>query len=160
MSKKHLSPKAKQKIRSTKRREKLGPNSRCSRCEYADQSALQTVTLCYECVAFVQGRSPVEEHHPLGRSNDPSTIGLPGNPHRGLSDRMQDWEDELRRGDPADALLWITRLLRSIKEAAQWFVDRVDDLVRFLLRLRQWLIENYGAQWWNALGLGPLWGSA
>lgn len=160
MSKKRLSPKARQAIRSAKRREKFGPDARCSRCGYADQSGLETMTLCYECAKFVRGGSPVEGHHPLGVSNDPSTIGVPANPHRSISNQMLDWEDELQRGDPADPLLVIARLLRSIKDAAQWFVDRVDDLVHFLLRLRQWLIENYGAQWWSALRLGPLWGVA
>jgi hypothetical protein len=71
---------------------------------------------------------------------------------------MQDWEDDLLRGDPADPLLSIARLLRSMKDAAHWAVERLDDLVDFLLRLWQWLIEHYGAQWWNAVGLGPLWG--
>lgn len=160
MTKKHLSPKARRTIRSAKRRETLGADARCSRCGYADQSALQTMFLCYECAKFVRGESPVEDHHVLGESNDPSTIGVPGNPHRNISNQMQDWEPDLRWGDPADPLLWIARLLRSIKDAAQWFVDRVDDLVHFLLRLKQWLIENYGVQWWNELGLGPLCGSA
>ena len=160
MSKKHLSPKTRQRIRSAKRRAKRGANARCARCEYAEPTALQTVTLCYECAAWVQGQSPVEQHHPFGRSNDPSRIGVPGNPHRVFSDRMQDWESELQHGDPADPLLWIARLLRSLKDAAEWVVDRADDLIHFLLRLRQWLIENHGAQWWKELGLGPLWGSA
>lgn len=108
----------------------------------------------------MRGESPVEDHHVLGESNDPSTVGVPGNPHRYISNRAQDWERDLQRGDPADPLLWIIRLLRSIKDAAQWLVDRADDLVHFLLRLRQWLIENHGVQWWNELGLGPLWVSA
>ncbi len=160
MSKKRLSQEARQAIRSAKRRGKAGLDARCFRCGYADESALQTMTLCYECAAFVQSRSPVEQHHPLGRSNDPSTVGIPGNPHRDLSDQMQGWEDELLRGDPADPLLWIARLLRFMRDTGQWLADRLDDLVHFLLRLRQWLRENYGAQWWSALGLGPLWGSA
>lgn len=160
MSKKRLSPKARQTIRSAKRRQKGGAGARCSRCGYAEPTTLQTVTLCYECAAFVQGRSPVEQHHPLGRSNDPSTVGVPGNLHRFFSDRMQDRESELERSDPADPLLWIARLFWCIEDAAQWLVDRADDLIQFLLRLRQWLIENHGVQWWNALGLGPLWGSA
>ncbi len=160
MSEKRLSPKGRQAIRSTNRREKLGPDAECVRCGYTDPAALQFVILCYECLAFVQGRSTVEDHHVLGQANDPSTIGVPANPHRSLSDRMQDWEDELLRGDPADPLLWIARLLRSIKDAAEWIMDRLDDVVHFLLRLRQWLLENYGPQWWNRLGLGPLWGPA
>lgn len=159
MSKKRLSPKARQTIRSAKRRETLGADARCSRCGYADQSGLETMTLCYECAKFVQGRSPVEQHHPLGRSNDPTTISVPANPHRNISNQMQDWERDLQWGDPADPLLWIARLLQAIKDAAQWAMDRLDDLVHFLLRLRQWLIETHGTSWWNELGLGPLWGS-
>jgi len=117
------------------------------------------VTLCYECLAFVRGRSPVEEHHPLGRSNHPSTVSVPGNPHRALSNRMQDRGSDLLRGDPADPLLSIARLLQTIMDAAEWALDHLGDLIHVLLRLRQRLIKDYGSQWWEALGLGPLWRS-
>lgn len=159
-SKKRLSPAARQAIRSTKTRKTLGLDARCSRCGYADPTALQPVLHCYECVASEQGRAPVEDHHILGQSNDPSTIGVPGNPHRSLSNRMQDWEDELLRGDPADPLLWIVRFLRAMKDGAEWLVDRADQLVHYLLRFRQWLIEHHGTMWWTKVGLGPLWGPA
>ena len=160
MRKRRLSAEARQAIRSTKRRKKLGSDARCSRCGYADQSALQTSTLCYECAKFVRGESPIEDHHVLGESNDPSTVSVPGNPHRSISNRQLDWEIELQRGDPVDPLLVIARLLRAIRDAAQWAVDRMEDLVQFLLRLRQRLIESHGGQWWDELALGPLWGSA
>jgi hypothetical protein len=105
----------------------------------------------------MRGVMPTEHHHVLGESNDPSTVPVPGNLHRNLSDRMEDWNDVLLHGDPADPLLWIARLLQALKDTAQWAVDRMDDLVHFLLRLRDWLIDRCGAQWWITSGLGPLW---
>jgi hypothetical protein len=44
-------------------------------------------------------------------------------------------------------------------DAAEWALDHLGDLIHFLLLLRERLIKDYGAKWWDTLGLGPLWRS-
>src|SRR5215207_10054283 len=105
--------------RTTARTSRLGMNARCHQCGWTDPMALtrgEIGILCYECLAIAQGRTPVEAHHVLGRANDATTIPVPGNLHRHLSEQQRDWPDDLRNHPYRDPLLWIATALLSLQD--------------------------------------------
>src|SRR5689334_13004958 len=105
----------------------LGSDAHCWKCGLADPIPLERKQgngWCYECARAQEGRPTVEEHHILGEANDATTIGVPGNVHRALSDAEADWPTATRYNREGDPLRWIAALLRSLRDLAQWAVDR------------------------------------
>src|SRR5262245_22530516 len=94
--------------RESRRTRRFAPDARCARCGEQDSRALipgPAPTLCTECHAARNGRSPIEWHHPAGRNNLEVTIAMPGNDHHILSDYQHDWPlDTLRNPDRSPLL--------------------------------------------------------
>jgi hypothetical protein len=152
MGREHLSSSASRRIRKEKKEQQIGPNARCRRCGARDVEALLRDGLCYECAAELSGRSTKEVHHVLGRDY-PDAIRVPANIHRILSDRQLDWGQELSRGDPADPLRWLARLLCFLRDVCALAAEMLDRALRWVLVLWQTLRERYGDRWWRTFGL-------
>jgi hypothetical protein len=138
----------------------LGPDAHCWRCHYADLTALQWKrgrVWCYECARTQEGRTTAEAHHVVGRSNHPSTVGIPGNIHRTLSDAQEDWPKATRYNRESDPLRWIAALLRSLRDLAQWAGDRLESVALWIETLADLLLDAWGPTWWETKGIGPLW---
>jgi hypothetical protein len=110
-------------------------------------------------LAIAHGRSPIEDHHVLGRANDPITIPVPGNLHRQLSDRQRDWPRELRRHSHRDPLIWMATALLSHQEMLALSLALLDWLIPALPTIAAALRETYGEEWWIALELSTPWTS-
>src|SRR5262249_1124547 len=110
-------------LREDQRRRRFGEDARCSECGYPDSEAFQLegqTVLCYECACLREGKSPIEQHHVLGRANSEETVPMPGNIHRWLSELLRDWPEELLRNVWRDPLLTIAAVIRAITGFAAW----------------------------------------
>ena len=79
-------------------------NPRCSvrGCKETDPFALTGVApniRCGEHLADARGRDWIEQHHPAGRHNDPSTVPVPANDHGALSEYQAQWPEETLQGE-------------------------------------------------------------
>ncbi len=146
--------------RRAKRTRVLGKDARCERCGWAEPTALTKrdgQVLCYECRCVEDRRATMEDHHILGKANDPVTIPVPGNLHRGLSDAQQDWPQELRRNPARDPLVWLAQACRGLSDHLAWWVKVLAAVARWLVNLAAALRREHGETWWTALGIPSLW---
>ena len=117
------------------------------------QTSAPPRVLCYEHLLLQQGKATVEAHHPLGKANDPSTVGALGNLHRALSDSQQDWPEEVRRNPQRNPLWWIAGILYSLHDYLHWLVDRCRQIGDLLVKAGHWAEQQGGPQWWVAAGI-------
>jgi len=146
--------------REAKRTRTLGEDPRCPTCGETTQAALVKTKIgirCYECLCHEQGKRTVENHHPFGRANDPSTVAIPGNIHRPLSDAQRDWPAEARQNPERDPLRWIAAGLYGLHDHLAWWLDWLTRLATWFLELAEALRAQHGPQWWEALGIGRVW---
>jgi hypothetical protein len=118
----------------------LGPNARCWKCDYTDVTALQWKhgkIWCYECASAEEGRPTVEEHHVLGRTNDPAMVSIPGNLHRALSDAQEDWPKATRYNRDGDQLRRIAAYLRARRDVAAWEIEILEPYAQELETLAE-----------------------
>jgi hypothetical protein len=149
--------------REAARMTRLGPEPRCGRCGWADPRALQregNEVVCYECASARRGRPTVEEHHLVGRGNDPATAGTPGNLHRALEEAKRGWPEAVRRNAERDPALWLAAGAFSLRDQLEEWLKLFKAVAEWLVVLSAALRERFGPRWWEALGLPPLWGAA
>ena len=137
-------------IRTEKRKWVLGNDARCEACGWNDQKALvktQRGVRCYECELLAQGKATSEHHHHLGRVIGPATVEVPGNIHRDLSERQRDWPAEVRSNPERDPLLWLAVAILGIHDHLAWWVDWLERISQWLIRLSQHLANRDGERW-------------
>ena len=117
----------------------------------------KTGICCYECHCQEQGKATTEAHHHLGRAIDPSTVTIPGNIHRALSDRQRDWPAEARDNPERDPLRWIAAGLYGLHDHLAWWLDWLQRLARWFMQLAESLQAQHGPQWWEVLGMARVW---
>jgi len=142
------------------RRRRLGAEPHCPTCGDRTLAALvktKTGIRCYECHCQDQGKATSEAHHHLGRAIDPSTVAIPGNIHRALSDCQRDWPAEARDNPERDPLRWIVAGLYGLHDHLAWWLDWLTRLAAWFLQLAEALRAQHGPQWWEALGVGRVW---
>ena len=146
--------------RKAKRVRVTGSDARCARCRWADPTALTRsgdTVLCYECQRSDKGRRNVEDHHILGRANDPATVPVPGNLHRQLSDSQHDWLGGLRTNPNRDPLVWLAQGCQGASDHVAWWARILAGLAVWLLGLAAALQRIHGVTWWASLGIPSLW---
>jgi hypothetical protein len=114
--------------------------------------------LCYECAQVRDGKPTVEDHHLLGRAVDPvTTIPLPGNAHRVVSELQRDRPPELATNPERDPLVWLAQMCHALKDHLTYWVEWLDRVADFLLGLAKAQREKFGGRWWERLDLPSLW---
>ncbi len=151
----------KRTLREARRRRRLGPNARCTRCGATELAALTPGPdglLCYECNATEHGRAPVEWHHFIGRVLDlEMVVGMPGNVHRALDDLKGCWPEEVRKNPKRNPLLIIVGYVAAVRDVAVVLAKVCQAIIDWLLRLNVVLKRCHGDSWWSKLGLPSLW---
>lgn len=100
----------------------------------------------------------MEEHHLLGKANDAkTTIGVPGNLHRILSELQREWPAEVRHNQHADPLLWLAGACLSLHDQLSIWVTWLSHVALWLISAAQGLQAQHGSAWWQALGIPQLW---
>jgi hypothetical protein len=147
-------------LREDQRRRRFGEDARCSACGYPDSEAFQpdgTGALCRDCALLRAGKTALEKHHPLGKANDKETVPMLANIHAAMTEAQRDWPEELQRNVWHDPVLIIAAVVQTITDFAAWIVRRGRQIVDWLLRLRAWLVKQFGLRWWEHAGLPGLW---
>ncbi|QEC48538.1 hypothetical protein FSW04_13830 [Baekduia soli] len=118
------------------RRLGVGREPCCALCIEDEPAALTAdddgMVLCYECRAEHTGRAAIEHHHLAGRHNDPSTVAVPGNVHRQLSDAQRDWPIDTLRNPQANPLLRAAAWLRGFLDLLRVMIDALSWLPPYL----------------------------
>ena len=120
----------------------------------AERRAVEThVEGCAECQARLQGRRPVEDHHPAGRANDPFTAPFWANDHDILTDRQHGWSAATLRNPDGSPLLKAAAAIRGWLDVLRLIVERtVGWIPPFLEWLDAALRGSVGDRWWETLG--------
>ena len=131
---------------------RVGPGSRC-KC--GEQRPLALIPgskpmICAACQRKNIGHSVLDEHHPAGEANDPTTTRISVNDHRAvLSPKQYEWPEETwenRKGSP----------LRASAACVRGYCETNDYLVASLLIPRAEMLEvldaflekRLGPNWW------------
>jgi hypothetical protein len=156
MSQKHVA----RAVRTTRRQRAVGPDAHCTNCGSKDLAALVwrtrkgvRVLLCYERAQARDRKPTVEQHHPLGAANDPTTVGMPGNPHRNLSDQQLDWPDEVRHNEHRNPLWWIAGIFYALRDYLQWLERSCRQIGDILVKAGHWAGQQGGVGWWKDAGI-------
>jgi hypothetical protein len=112
-------------------------------------------TICIELANERRGLEPLEDHHPAGKANHPSTVRVGTNDHRAdLSESQRDWPAktlENRKGSP---LLAAAGQLRGFNDTNEYLVRNL--LVSnpgMLEALDEFLEKKLGPKWWRGTPL-------
>lgn len=128
--------------RHARRLRRLGPSRACAACGFDGPEALERDAdrvRCYECQCTSCNRPSVEFHHHLGRTTDPSTVPVPGNQHRALSDAQLDRPEALRNGANGNALHWFALAALGLRDQLAWWVGQLGSLATFCVALAAWI---------------------
>lgn len=136
--------------RHARRRRELGSGAMCpcgesdSRCLITSDDGIQ----CYACRSRRAGRPDTERHHVAGRHNLATTVPVPNNEHRILSDRQQAWPTATIRNPDGSPLLQAAATIRGWLDVLVLILERaVGWIPRFLEVLDAWLRMQIGPGW-------------
>jgi len=107
-------------------------------------------TICASCQRVKLGRSTLDNHHPAGEANDPTTIPIPVNDHRAiLSAQQYEWPPETWKNTSGSPLLASAACVRGYCEtdtylAASLLLPKAE----MLEALEVFLVEQFGSEWW------------
>ena len=141
----------KRDARHARRQRTFGPDARCSCGETDSRCLVETESgiRCYGCRTRDAGRSDTEQHHVAGRHNLGTTVPVPNNDHRILSDLQQDWPESTLRNPDGSPLLQAAAAIRGWLDVLVLILERaVGWIPRFLEALDAWLCTRIGGVWW------------
>jgi hypothetical protein len=144
-------------VRRERALRRLGINEpKCRSCTECHPDALTGVApeiVCYACLAQLEGRALIEDHHPAGRHNDPVTVPAPANDHRILNVLQEEWPTMTLRNPDGSPLLAAAAAIRGWLDILRLIIDRAVGWVpEFLEWLDSALRASVGECWWENLG--------
>ena len=105
---------------------------------------------CHECQRKKQGKTIMDNHHPAGEANDPTTTPIPVNDHRaGLSVAQYDWPKKTLENPDSSPLLARAACIRGFVDTNQYLIEKL--LLpgpEFYELLDALLTEKFGTKWW------------
>ena len=92
----------------------------------------------------------MDDHHPFGKANNPTTIPVPVNDHRAeLSPAQYDWPRETLENPDGSPLLKAAAHIRGFRD---WVVHLIETGLLWVAEALEWLhaylIEELGPKWW------------
>jgi hypothetical protein len=141
------------RVRKAKAARRFKPGARCAYCGESRPAALiakSDPTICAACDRKKKGKTTVDNHHPFGKANNPTTIPIPVNDHRAeLSTAQQDWPKETRENPDGDPVLagaacirgFVDTVVYLIKKGLLWIAEALEWLSAFL-------VQKLGPKWW------------
>jgi hypothetical protein len=143
--------------RRSKSERRKGTGKKCQCGEDRPLALLlgSTPTVCASCDRLSKRRSPVDDHHPAGRANHPTTVPIWANDHRAvLSDAQYDWPNETWRNPSGTPTLAVAAWFRGYLETSEYLASNfLLHGVRFLEKLEPFLRKRLGANWWRGTEL-------
>jgi hypothetical protein len=147
-------------VRKAKAARRVGPNAQCACGESRPEALIanRNPITCAACDRKKKGKTPIDNHHPFGKANNPTTIPVPVNDHRAeLSEAQYDWPKETRENPDGSPLLAGAACIRGV-------IDTVVYLVRkgllWIAEALEWLhghlVTHFGPKWWIGTPLEKL----
>jgi len=138
------------KVKATRR---VGEDRRCA-CGEARPEALipgSEPTSCVGCDRIQHRRSPVDDHHPAGKSNSPVTVPIPVNDHRAeLSTAQQDWPRATLENPQRSPLLAAAACIRGLIDTICYLLEKLLLWVAEMLELLDKILSRkLGTRWWE-----------
>jgi hypothetical protein len=132
---------------------RVGHGSRCRICGEARPLALipgSEPTICANCQRVKLGRSTLDNHHPAGEANDPTTIPIPVNDHRAiLSPQQYEWPQETWTNPAGSPVLRGAASMRGYTETSDYLgASLLISNAEMLEALDVFLTKRFGPKWW------------
>ena len=139
--------------RETRAARRVGHGSRCHLCGEDRPLALipgSKPTICAACQRKKLGHSLLDNHHPAGEANDPTTTSIPVNDHRAiLSPQQYDWPQETWENPAGSPVLGGAACMRGYCETDNYLVSSLlIPKAEMLEALDAYLIKRLGPEWW------------
>ena len=124
-------------------------------CKCGEQRPLALIpgskpTICANCQRVKLGRSALDNHHPAGAANDPTTIPIPVNDHRAsLSPQQYEWPQETFTNPSRSPVLRGAASIRGYSETGDYLVaSLLIPNAEMLEVLDAFLKKRLGSEWW------------
>jgi hypothetical protein len=136
--------------RATRR---VGFGSRCVECGENRPLALIPGTgprICANCQREKLGRSALDNHHPAGEANDPTTVPIPVNDHRAtLSPQQYEWPERTWANPSGSPIRAGAARVRGYCETNDYLVcSLLIPNAEMLETLDEFLEKRLGPEWW------------
>ena len=138
-------------VRKAKAARRMPTGARCECGESRTEALIRgsQPVMCRECDRRKKGKTTMDDHHPFGQANNPTTIPIPVNDHAELSSAQYDWPKETlenRHGSPLLAAAGCVRgfvdmVIHLIRRGLLWIADALENLDAFLF-------DKLGPKWW------------
>jgi hypothetical protein len=126
-----------------------------TRCKCGEQRPLALIPgskpmICAACHRKKIGHSTLDDHHPAGQPNDPTTIPIPVNDHRAvLSPEQYDWPPETWENPSGSPILASAACMRGYCETDTYLVaSLLIPRAEMLEALDAFLTRRLGPRWW------------
>lgn len=131
---------------------RIGPRKQCE-CGEARPEALVTGSnpvICAKCQREKRGQTTMDEHHPAGKANNPTTILVPVNDHRAiLSPAQYDWPKETRENPDGSPLLAAAGCVRGFADTIIYLVQKLLLWIPEMLeKVDKFLVDTLGRKYW------------
>ena len=132
---------------------RVGQSSRCHLCGEDRPLALipgSKPLICAACQRKKLGHSLLDNHHPAGEANDPTTTPILVNDHRAiLSPEQYEWPQETWDNPLGSPILASAACIRGYCETDSYLVaSLLIPKVEMLEALEVFLKEQLGSEWW------------
>ena len=144
--------------RESRAARQVGQGNQCHLCGESRPLALipgSKPTICANCQRVKLGRSSLDNHHPAGEANDPTTIPIPANDHRAiLSPQQYEWPRETWTNSSGSPVLRGAASMRGYTETGDYLVaSLLIPNAEMLEVLDAFLKQRLGSEWWIGTGL-------
>jgi hypothetical protein len=108
-------------------------------------------TICAECKRKKGGRTTLDDHHPAGETNDPTTLPVPVNDHRAeLSPSQCDWPRDTLENPEGSPLLADAARIRGFTDTSVYLAEKLLlPTADSLEKLNSTLVNKLGPRWWR-----------
>jgi len=132
---------------------RIGQGNECHLCGERRPLALipgSKRTICANCQREALGRSSLDNHHPAGEANDPTTTPIPVNDHRAiLSPKQYEWPPETWENPAGSPVLAGAACMRGYCETDDYLLSSLlIPKAEMLEALDAFLIKRLGPKWW------------
>lgn len=129
------------------------PGSRCACGEIRPEAFVpnSSPVICAACDRIRKGKTTMDNHHPAGKANSPTTIATPVNDHRAeLSSAQYDWPRTTLENPAGSPLLARAACVRGFADTNAYLVERLLlPHAEFCELLDSMLTEKLGPEWWK-----------
>jgi hypothetical protein len=126
-----------------------------NKCKCGEERPLALIpgakpSICAACQRRRDGKSPLDNHHPAGKANDPTTTPIPVTDHRAdLSPKQYEWPEETWANPEGSPLRAGAASIRGFTETDSYLVARLlIPRAEMLEALDAFLKKRLGLRWW------------